>query len=228
MKTSSVAQAAFLLALTAGTGSASRHLITVNNFGVTFKIHWWDDGRNEPYRITFSKRGIFSVCDFNPRGELQSITVEGEEQPFSTIIRASDGTSDIASRKLLEKQEDIKADEMEFDSHRRRLYGCSDCENTWNTTCDMGLVDVCAVWSSDELTGDPQTALKIFCKRFAKECDAASGEAICADDCTEGEIKTPARYHLCKNFFLPVTTTIVETHYHHVCPSHISGLSLVT
>eukprot|EP00904_Undaria_pinnatifida_P013074 jgi/Undpi1/8898/HiC_scaffold_25.g11360.m1 len=187
MKTSSVAQTAFLLALTAGTGNATRYLTTVKNFGVKFKMYWWDDGRDEPYRMSFTKRGIYSAYAFNALGELQSITVEGEEQTFSTSRKLRATPEKTGSRKLLAMDEDLEADEMEFeqDYHRRRLYECSDCENTWDTLCDTGLADVCAVVAWGGLTGDAKTALKIFCTKFTKECDAASGEETCADDCTE-------------------------------------------
>ena len=192
MKTSSVAQTAFLLALTAGTGNATRCLTTVKNFGVKFKMYWWDDGRDEPYRMSFTKRGIYSAYAFNALGELQSITVEGEEQTFSTSRKLRATPEKTGSRKLLAMDEDLEADEMEFeqDYHRRRLYECSDCENTWDTLCDTGLADVCAVVAWGGLTGDAKTALKIFCTKFTKECDAASGEETCADDCTEGETRT--------------------------------------
>ena len=189
MKASRVGQAAFLLILAAGTGNATRYLTTVKNFGVKFKMYWWDNGRDEPYRMAFNKRDIYSAYTFDTNGKLQTITVEGVEQTFSTSIKAPDGTWDNASRKLLAMQEDMESDEMEFGDHHRRLYGCSDCENTWDTMCNVGLADVCAVVASGELTGDARTAVKIFCTKFTKECDAASGEVICADDCTEGDIK---------------------------------------
>ena len=57
---------------------------------------------------------------------------------------------------------DMHSDEIEFSDHRRHLYGCSDCENTWDTMYDVGLADVCAVVASGELTGDVRTAVKIF------------------------------------------------------------------
>eukprot|EP00904_Undaria_pinnatifida_P013073 jgi/Undpi1/8897/HiC_scaffold_25.g11359.m1 len=148
-------------------------------------MYWWDNGRDEPYRMAFNKRDIYSAYTFDTNGKLQTITVEGVEQTFSTSIKAPDGTWDNASRKLLAMQEDMESDEMEFGDHHRRLYGCSDCENTWDTMCNVGLADVCAVVASGELTGDARTAVKIFCTKFTKECDAASGEEICADDCTE-------------------------------------------
>ena len=218
MKNSSVAQTAFLLALAASTGSATRYVITFKNFGVKFKIDWWDDGRDEPYRMSFTKRGIYSAYMFNARGNLESITVDGEEQTFSTsrklVATAEDNAArkllavqedledekmstlseDIASRSLPAMQEDLETDETELDqeNHRRRLYACSDCENSWDTMCDTGLGDVCGVVAWGGLTGDAKTAVKIFCTKFNKECDAAyaNGETPCADDCTGGEIST--------------------------------------
>eukprot|EP00904_Undaria_pinnatifida_P013069 jgi/Undpi1/8893/HiC_scaffold_25.g11355.m1 len=187
MKTSTVAQTAFLLALAAGPGSATRYSTTVKNFGVKFKVLWWDDGRDEPYRMAYTKRGIYSVFNFNAMGELQSITVEGEEQTFSTSRKLIATPKGSESSKVVDMQENVEADERELDQehHRRRLYACSDCENTWNTLCNTGLADVCAVWSSGALKGDAKTAVKLFCKKFNKECDAASAEETCADDCTE-------------------------------------------
>ena len=190
MKTSTVAQTAFLLALTAGNGSATRYLTTVKNFRVKFKMYWWDDGRDEPYKMSFTKKGIYSAYAFNALGQLQSITVEGEDQAFSTSRKLRVTPEDMVSGKLLATDEDLEADEtgLEQDHHRRRLYPCSDCENTWDTLCETGLADVCGVVAWGGLTGDAKTALKIFCKKFTKECDAASGEETCADDCTKGEI----------------------------------------
>ena len=192
MKTSTVAQTAFLLALAAGPGSATRYSTTVKNFGVKFKVLWWDDGRDEPYRMAYTKKGIYSVFKFNAMGELQSITVEGEDQNFSTSRKLIAAPKGSESSKVVDMQENVEADERELDQehHRRRLYACSDCENTWNTLCNTGLADVCAVWSSGALKGDAKTAVKLFCKKFNKECDAASAEETCADDCTEGEVNT--------------------------------------
>eukprot|EP00904_Undaria_pinnatifida_P013068 jgi/Undpi1/8892/HiC_scaffold_25.g11354.m1 len=212
MKTSSVTQTAILLALAAGTGSATRYLTTFKNFGVKFRIYWWDDGRDEPYRMAFTKRGIYSAYTFNKNGKLKSITVEGEEQTFSTsrklIATAEDNAArklltvqedqdeemttlseGIASRSLTTMQEDLEVDETELnqENHRRRLYACSDCENSWDTMCDRGLGDVCGVVAWGGLTGDAKNAVKLFCTKFNKECDAAyaNGETPCADDCTE-------------------------------------------
>ena len=196
--------------------------MTFKNFGVKFKIDWWDDGRDEPYRMSFTERGIYSAYTFNANGNLESITVEGEEQTFSIsrkliatpednaarkLLAVQDDledekvttlSEDIASRRPPAMQEDLEVDETELDqeNHRRRLYACTDCENSWDTMCNVGLKDVCGVVAWGGLTGDARTAVKIFCKKFNKECDAAdaNGETPCADDCTEGEKKTHPRY----------------------------------
>ena len=92
MNASRVAQATFLFPLIAGAGNATRYLTNVKTFKVKIKMYWWDNGRDEPYRMTFNKKDFYFAYTFNTHGQWQTITVEGEKQSLSTSIIAPDGS----------------------------------------------------------------------------------------------------------------------------------------
>ena len=195
MKYENAAIASLLLAFIAGIAvtEAARERITVKNHGIKFNVDWWDNGREEPYRVSFNKNGVSSKYTFDAAGRLTSLEVDDAEYQFTMAIEADGDTAGVqslsapADRMLLPMHEDPEGDEMEFDHHRRRLYDCSDCEQTWDTMCDIGLADVC-YWvgrEADTFTQDAKTSIKKMCIKFAKECNT-SAETTCDGMCIEG------------------------------------------
>lgn len=185
MRRPSIALAVVVLALSAGPGRAAIHKITVRNFGATFRVAWWDDGRIEPYRISSAEKGVYSTYTFDAFGGLVLITVDGEEFVIGEAAQTLDG---IGSAMPLSIQEELGNGDTALDHHHPLLYDCSDCRQTWNTMCDIGLEAVCNL--SDQNTyfpaGVPQTAVALMCEKFGNECQA-SARQTCANICTEGE-----------------------------------------
>ena len=195
MKQSNTAQASLLLALIAGIAvtNATRERITVKNHGIKFKVDWWDDGRTDPYRVSFTKQDVSSEYFFDAAGRLKSLNVDDAVYQFTMAMEAVGDTAGVqslsapADRMLHSMEDDPELNEMEFDHHRRRLYDCSDCEETWDTMCDIGLEDVC-YWvgkATNLFTSDAQISIKRMCTKFAKEC-LKSAETTCEGMCTEG------------------------------------------
>ena len=76
MGLSVVVQTLLLLSLIAACFSqdASRNRITVRTYRTNYRVDSWDDGRDEPYRVTFWKFGLKSVYLFDVSGHLKSLT----------------------------------------------------------------------------------------------------------------------------------------------------------
>lgn len=190
MKPSKAVRASVLIALIAeiAVTEATRERITVKNHGVKFKVDWWDDGRAYPYRVWFTKNLVSSKYTFDAAGRLAQLYVDEAGYTFSTDTGEVQPVSD---RMLLSGQQETQADEtemeMEMEMEHRRLYDCPDCEQTWDTMCDIGLEDVC-YWANEEVdlfNDDTVTSLNKMCIKFTKEC-TTSAETTCQGMCTEG------------------------------------------
>ena len=199
MKLSNAEQVALVFALIGGVAvsEATKERITVKNHGINFKVDWWDDGRINPYQVSFTKNDVPSEYTFDAAGRLKLVYVDGDGYQFTMFLKAGGDALAVQSlagpvdRMLLSMQEEMEVDEMEID-HRRRLYDCSDCERTWDAMCDVGLEDVC-YWvglETDLFSEDTQISIKKMCKKFTKEC-TVSAEAICEEICTEGGFGFP-------------------------------------
>ena len=181
MKMSSAAQASLLLVLLVGcfVSEAARHRITVTKYKTNHRIDWWDDGRDKPYRVTFWKFGLKSVYLFGESGNLKSLTVRDREYTFS---------SNTGSRMLLASQQD----EFEEDIYRggRRLFPCTDCEETWDTLCSVGLADVCFLheFPREDFNDDAEDSVRRMCTAFGAACEASAFDT-CEGQCIAGELR---------------------------------------
>ena len=183
MMLSSASKGPFLLALIAGCFVAEgvRNRITIKSYKTNYRVDWYDDGRDNPYRVTFWKFGLKSVYKFDESGNLRALTAGDDRFTFD---------EDIGSRKLAAPQE---ADVEEEHSSRRRLYDCTDCEETWDTLCDVGLADACYLDENnpDYFTEDAEDSVRRMCSAFGAACETAASEA-CDGQCTEdGEMRFP-------------------------------------
>lgn len=182
MKFSSTAQVSSLLAL-AGVCSVaeaqSRNRITVRTYRTNYRVDTWDDGRDDPYRVTFWKFGLKSVYTFDAAGHVKTLTARNTLYTF---------TLSVPSRKLLTSSDDDIEDSLDFDAGAE--IGCSTCEVTWNTVCDVGLREVCFLDAIKPAAFDEDgiDSVRRFCTSFGESCKTSASE-LCAGQCT-GEIYT--------------------------------------
>lgn len=195
MKTSSAMQASLMLVLImvgCFVAESARHKIKVRKNRTTFKIDWWDDGRNVPYRIIFKKSGLKSTYKFHKSGRMHSLVVGSTKYTFSFIQDVNAlpevQTSSIGSRMLLESEEDEDMEEVHFE--HRRLYDCADCENTWDTLCGVGIVDVCdwVPFLPSVFNEDAVTSLTRMCNGMGNACQASAFDT-CDGHCIAGELR---------------------------------------
>lgn len=181
MKLSSASRAPVLLALIAGcfVAEAARNRITIKSYKTNYRVDWYDDGRSNPYRITFWKFGLKSVYKFNEAGNLRALTAGDDKFTFD---------ENVTSRKLIASQDGDAGDADAEEAHpsRRRLYDCSDCEETWDTLCDVGLVDACYLDDNnpDYFTDDAVDSVRRMCSAFGAACETSAAEA-CDGQCVE-------------------------------------------
>lgn len=203
MKLSSASQASVLLALIAGSSvsEATRNSVTVSSFWTNYWVDWYDDGRDEPYEVIFRKYGVSSIYTFQESGSLKTLSAGNYKYTFSTEVEAGDGSqetlssADIGSRMLLASE---ARDIEEVHTGSRRLYECTDCEETWDTLCDVGLDDVC-YWVQllpSVFSEEAQFSLVTMCSEFGAACDTSAFDT-CDGQCTEGErYSTTSPHHL--------------------------------
>lgn len=189
MKHSNAVQASLLLALIAGSSvtEAARERIVVRNYGIRFKVDWWDDGRVLPYRVRFRKKGVASRYVFDAGGRLRLLYVDDAAYQFTIIVQAGGEAVDVQALSSSSDRMLSTPNGADVDHHRRRLYDCSDCEETWDTICEVGLADVC-YWvgkAEDVFTADTQKSIRRMCNWFGKEC-TTSAETTCDGICIEG------------------------------------------
>ena len=178
MRISTAAQSTLLLGLLAGcyVTEAARNRITVTKYKTNHRIDWWDDGRKEPYRVTFWKFGLKSVYRFGESGNLRSLTVQDRQYTFP---------ADIVTRMLVSDEEDQTEDGIH--SSRRRLFPCADCEETWDTLCDVGLADVCFLheFPQEDFNDDAVKSLRRMCTAFGAACETSAFDT-CEGQCIGG------------------------------------------
>lgn len=196
MRLTHVAQASLLLTLIARgvEVEAAREMIFFKEQGTDFRIDWWDDDRSEPYEVHFTTYDVSSVYTFDASGGLTTLKTSGVLYTFDMDVETANGTpgiqsssssSDVGSRKLLLPHHEAVEEVAGYGG--RRLYACTDCEETWDTLCDNGLVDVCD-WVEllpSVFTKDAQISLLIVCSAFGAECKM-SASSVCDGQCTEG------------------------------------------
>ena len=179
IRMSSAAHVWLLVVLIVGcfVAQATRHRITVRTYKTNYRIDWWDDGRDDPYRVTYWKFGLKAVYLFDVSGELISLTVRDREYMFP---------SNIGSRMLLASEQDEAAENIP--AGRRRLYPCADCEETWVILCDVGLADVCFLdeFTPDDFNEDAKDSVRRFCSAFGAACETPAFDT-CEGQCIECE-----------------------------------------
>ena len=153
-----------------------------------YKIDWWDNGRTDPYRIIFKKNGVKSVYKFLESGSLSTLTIGNTRYTFSQSAGSLEvqSSEDISSRMLLAPG-DESANEVH--SGHRRLYDCPDCEETWDTLCDVGIEEVC-YWVEllpSVFYWDAQYSLTVMCTAMGAACDTSAADT-CEGQCIEGEM----------------------------------------
>lgn len=95
--------------------------------------------------------------------------------------------ADVGSRMLLASEVDEVVEEVPSES--RRLYECQDCEETWDTLCEVGIVDIC-FWVEllpNVFSEDAQSSMTTMCSEMGAACYTSASDT-CEYQCTEGEI----------------------------------------
>lgn len=195
---------------------AAQETLTVTKGGTTFEVDWYDDARENPYTVSFRHRRADSLYSFDALGVLRQLDIDDVTYTFSyagdETMAVDDGSQsivvdDIGSRMLRETRDgELEIVQMHDEGelygifeaavgfhHRRRLYACHDCEQTWDTVCDCGIDTVCDLvptlgsrayrrfW-----TRDAKRSIRVMCRKFGKAC-RTSGERTCRGQCTDGE-----------------------------------------
>lgn len=180
MRLANATQALRLLAL-AGVcfvGEAqSRQRITVRTYKTNYMIDTWDDGRDEPYVVTYWKFGLNSVYTFDAAGHVRTLTAGDTLRTFDF---------GPPSRMLVTSDDDAT---REVDADVSPLIACSTCETTWDTLCSVGLVDVCFLGENnpDDFDDDAEDSVRRFCSAVGAACETSAAE-ICIGMCVEGEM----------------------------------------
>ena len=206
MRIASAIHASLLLVLVVGffVAEAARHRITVRSFRTNYRIDWWDDGRDRPYRIIYKKNGLRSDYTFDESGHLKTLRVGRTTYTFDSANQAANGSAEIqsssvGSRMLLSAEEYEALEDVH--SVRRRLYDCTDCENTWDTLCGVGIVDVCNLVPllPSNFNDDAQSSLTIMCGALGAACETPAFDT-CEGRCIAGELHIlsgPRRDNIC-------------------------------
>lgn len=157
--------------------TASRRRITVRTYRTNYRVDTWDDGRDELYRVTFWKFGLKSVYTLDASGHVRTLTARDTMYTFDL---------NTPSRMLVTSSDDAVED-VDFDVSR--LIDCTTCELTWNTLCDVGLVDVCFLDDNNpvEFDEDAEDSVRRFCSAVGAACERPASD-VCDGECVEGEI----------------------------------------
>lgn len=142
---------AFTMTGAPATGSA-QEAISMKKVGVTFEVKWYDDGRDNPYTVSFEHRRADSIYEVDTTGALLRVAVEGAIYTFSHVdasaMEIDDGSESIVIERGSRMLRDVRDDELgvcrgnegvglqggllseeKFDY--RRLYDCDDCDNKY-------------------------------------------------------------------------------------------------
>lgn len=199
-----------LVAIRAPSMASAQETIEVTKGRISFEVDWYDDGRENPYTVSFTKRGADSVYTFDTSGALQELEVGNTVYTFNfgsdQALTMGDGSqsivADAGSRMLLgdgneEADDEDVVDDVEADiifDHHRRLYACDDCEQTWDTMCGIALDDVCYLVPflrekafRNFWTKDAKRSIKGMCRKFGRAC-RKSASRVCRGQCTDGRV----------------------------------------
>lgn len=179
--------------------AAGRERLLVKEAGVRFTIFTYDDGRSQPYTFKFKDNDITSNYRFDANGDVTKITVGGAKYKVSgngvTGRRLSAGNTkqSLAPPAAWTLEEDAQEElEPPFDEgllsfEHRRLYACSECEDTWDVMCGQGLRAVCElVGYGSPFDADAEASIATMCDTFGDACSSLTAEAACESQC-EGD-----------------------------------------
>lgn len=79
-------------------------------------------------------------------------------------------------------------DEEDVTPQHRRLYACSECEETWDIFCGQGLDTVCdLVGYGDPFSNLAEASVSTMCEHFGSACSGLSALEACQDQCEDGK-----------------------------------------
>lgn len=204
MKTQLLSIAAVLLALIAAfaiISDATKHTSKVKKGGIKFRIRWWDDEREKPYRIVFKIGDVKSKFTFDTRGYLIIIRVDDVRSTFAwsdipnggielLSVAGPTAVSESGATMLPNNFGDVMDERIT--PGQRRLYKCDDCENTYGTLCLEGMLSVCYLYDRFNtydwgFTADTVNAIAKLCKKFSKVCDQTDGATLCDGYCEDSD-----------------------------------------
>lgn len=194
---------------------AASDTMTVGASGVSFSLERYDDGREAPYTVTFTEDSTQSTYTLSTAGFVTDIVVGSEEYE---VLYESDGedlsevrlASSGGRRGLLapdaegHEQEEAGGGmlvgggdgQSELGSstnqgrrrHRRRLYGCDDCVETWDAVCDDGIPSVCdLVDYGSPISPAAEASITTMCEVMGRACSKSGGTETCAGQCGDDD-----------------------------------------
>lgn len=177
--------------------AADKERLIVREGGVKFTFLTFDDGRSKPYKIRFKDSNVKSLYIFGEEGDVTLIKVGG--------VRYKVRDTGVTGRKLTAETKQalvphtgwVLADESQeeletlFDEEpsleHRRLYACSECEETWDVMCGQGLETVCELVDyGSPFNAEAEASIATLCGNFGDACSSLTAEAGCEDQC-EGD-----------------------------------------
>lgn len=185
MKRSPALVANLIFGLVAGIPAASAQTgsITVSSDDISFVIDHYNDGRTSPNKVTMTGFGSTSVYAFAKDGFIAEIKAEDE---LYNVVYKNDGKLNKVKRispgrKLADADGAIENSPFAV---RRRLYGCEDCEQTWETVCGKGVETVCNL----EGYGEPflsagVASIGVFCDTLGSICSQRTASIVCDGGC---------------------------------------------
>ena len=130
--------------------------------------------------MTYWKFGLKSVYTFDAAGHVKTLTARNTMYTFDL---------DVPSRMLVTSSDDAIEDAPDFEADAE--IGCSTCEVTWNTLCDVGLAEVCYLDENNPVgfDDDAEDSVRRFCSAIGAACET-SAFATCDGQCAEGDRDT--------------------------------------
>lgn len=85
----------------------------------------------------------------------------------------------------------VDGERVAFQSARRSLYACNDCQQTWRTVCDEGVPSVCDLvdYGSPILTTSEES-IATMCETLGAACSSSGSIEACDGQCEEDDDST--------------------------------------
>ena len=185
--------------------AAGKEKLVVKDGGVTFTVVTFDDGRSKPYHINFKVDDIRSFYAFGEEGDVTLVKVGASKyQVNDTGVIGRKLGSETKQSLVLPTASVLVEDNHELETlfdegpslERRRLYACSECEDTWDVMCGQGLQTVCElVGYGSPFDAEAGASIATLCDDFGDACSSRTGEDGCRDQC-EGDSDSGKRTRL--------------------------------